>query len=104
MRKNNKKAHSKILKISLEMLSDCFKTELEISNVVFLSEPERRNVILRLFLRGKSSIPQSVILKQSLPEETDADDEDAYARFSRDWAGLQFASNIPQRIHNVPKF
>lgn len=102
--RNNKNASSKILQISLNILRDCFKTNLEISNVVFLSEPERRNVILRLFLRGKSHIPKSVILKQSLPEETDTDDEDAYARFSRDWAGLEFASNIPQRIHNVPKF
>lgn len=37
-------------------------------------------------------------------EATDDDDKDAYARFARDWAGLEFLSGIKQWHHNVPKF
>jgi len=49
-------------------------------------------------------VPKSIILKQSLPEQSDTDDKDAYARFARDWAGLEFLSSIQQSVHNIPKF
>ena len=77
----------------------------EIKSAIFLSEPERRNVVLRLNLENKSDdIPASIILKQSLPEATDDNDKEAYARFARDWAGLEFLSGLKQWHHNVPKF
>lgn len=87
------------------ILQHHFATALRINSAVFLSEPERRNVVLRLTLESQSSaIPQSAILKQSLPEQTDTDDKDAYARFARDWAGLEFLSRIQSNTHNIPQF
>jgi hypothetical protein len=93
-----------ILKAAKNVLQQRFTGACKIKTVVFLSEPERRNVVLRLYLESTSDdIPASLILKQSLPESAD-DDKDAYARFSRDWAGLEFLSRIKQWHHNVPKF
>ena len=94
-----------VIRAAQQLLQDRFETPCEVKSVVFLSEPERRNVVLRLCLENKSDrIPASLILKQSLPEATDDDDKDAYARFARDWAGLEFLSRIKQWHHNVPKF
>lgn len=94
-----------VLRKAKSLLQTRFATELNIESIDFLSEPERRNIVLRITLEGtKKGVPQSIILKQSLPEESDEDDEEAYARFARDWAGLEFLSSIPQPAHNVPKF
>ncbi|CZH12149.1 phosphotransferase [Legionella pneumophila] len=87
------------------ILNKRFDAEVKIISTQFLSEPERRNCVVRLFLSSQTKeIPESIILKQSLREDTDANDEEAYARFARDWAGLEFASEIKQNKHNVPKF
>ncbi len=87
------------------LLQQRFTTPCKVKSVTFLSEPDRINIILRLHLDNISKdIPKSLILKQSLPEATDNDDKDAYARFARDWAGLEFLSRIKQWHHNVPKF
>lgn len=94
-----------VIQAAQHLLQQNFAVPCEIKSVTFLSEPERRNVVLRLYLENKSDdIPTSVILKQSLPEATDDDDKDAYARFARDWAGLEFLSGVKQWHHNVPKF
>lgn len=93
------------LDIFYEWSQTHFAGKHAISSVQLLSEPDRRNGVLRIHLSGsEESIPNSVILKQSVPELSDADDEEAYARFARDWAGLEFLSMIPQPAHNVPKF
>lgn len=86
-----------------ELLIKHFKTKITISSVEFLSNDERRNVLLRLNLAHHSkTIPKTVILKQSLPEKEN--DEEAYCRFARDWAGLDFAAQIHQSGHNTPLF
>lgn len=67
--------------------------DCSVKSTELLSEPTRRNVILRLYLEAASNAaPSTVILKQSLREEGDEGDKDAYARFARDWAGLQWNS------------
>lgn len=94
-----------VIQAAQHLLQQNFAVPCEIKSVTFLSEPERRNVVLRLYLENKSNNnPTCVILKQSLPEATDDDDKDAYARFARDWAGLEFLSGVKQWHHNVPKF
>ncbi len=94
-----------ILKAATQLLQKKFTCPFEITTALFLSEPERRNIVLRLKLHSDSvTMPKSVILKQSLPEQSDADDKDAYARFARDWAGLQFLSDIQQNTHSLPQF
>ncbi|KTD52888.1 GNAT family N-acetyltransferase [Legionella quateirensis] len=94
-----------VLREVKNILQTRFETELNIESIDFLSEPERRNSVLRITLeRTKNGVPDSIILKQSLPEQSDADDKEADARFARDWASLEFLSSIPQPAHNVPKF
>ncbi|MDP1604921.1 MAG: phosphotransferase [Legionella sp.] len=94
-----------ITQTAQHLLQQRFSTPCKIKSVIFLSEPNRRNVVLRLYLEHKSNdIPASIILKQSLPESTDDNDKEAYARFARDWAGLEFLSGLKQWHHNVPKF
>jgi hypothetical protein len=104
--KSDKQAiNPNVLQEAQHLLQQHFATPCKIKSVTSLSEPERRNVVLRLYLENKSNdIPPSIILKQSLPEATDDNDKEAYARFARDWAGLEFLSGVKQWHHNVPKF
>lgn len=101
--KKNQQANPDLIKKAKQLLSAHFSTTIDIESVVFLSESDRRNVVLRLGLaHHRKNAPKTVILKQSLPEEEN--DKEALARFARDWAGLEFASVIPQRRHNTPHF
>jgi GNAT superfamily N-acetyltransferase len=101
--KKNQQANPELIKKAKQRLSAHFNTTIDIDSVVFLSEPDRRNIVLRLGLAHHGNkAPKTVILKQSLPEKEN--DKEAYARFARDWAGLEFASTIPQRRHNAPHF
>ncbi|HHF0526639.1 TPA: GNAT family N-acetyltransferase, partial [Legionella anisa] len=94
-----------VLQKTIQILQQHFATQIEINSIQFLSEKERRNSVARIALKSKSnSVPKSIILKQSLPEASDRDDKEAYARFARDWAGLEFANQIHQSMHNVPRF
>ena len=102
---NKQEINAQVIQLAQQMVQQSFATACEIKSADFLSGPERRNVVLRLHLESKSNdVPATVILKQSLPEATDDDDKDAYARFARDWAGLEFLNRVGQRHHNVPKF
>ncbi len=93
---------------TLDILRERFKpADVDIDSAVYLSEPERRNVLIRITLTSASeSVPKSIILKQVLPQAADADDKQAQARFSRDWAGLEFTSGVQESapIHNTPIF
>lgn len=105
MESNDQKIDQSVLQAVLHLLRQRFASTCEIKSTIFLSEPDRRNVVLRLYLSNNSpDVPTTLILKQSLPEATDDDDKDAYARFARDWAGLEFLSSLKQWHHNVPKF
>lgn len=93
---------------TLDILRERFKpAEIDIVSAKFLSEPERRNVLMRIKLTSNSAqVPESVILKQVLPQKGDADDKQADARFARDWSGLEFASRVQQYelTQNTPVF
>ncbi|QMT60028.1 GNAT family N-acetyltransferase [Legionella sp. PC997] len=105
MNVKKQKIHPDVLQKMIQILQNHFATDLEISSFDFLSEAERRNILVRIKLHSKSnSVPKSIIFKQSLPEVSDQDDKEAIARFARDWAGLEFANKIHQSIHNVPYF
>lgn len=93
---------------TLDILRERFKpADVDIDSAVYLSEPERRNVLMRITLTSTSeSVPKSIILKQVLPQAADADDQQAQARFARDWAGLEFTSRVQEStpIHSTPIF
>lgn len=93
---------------TLDILRERFKpADVDIDSAVYLSEPERRNVLMRINLTSTSeSVPKSVILKQVLRRTVDTDDKEADARFARDWAGLEFASSVQESesVHTTPLF
>lgn len=68
-----------------------------IKAITLVSEPERRNKILRIELKNTQ---KSVIFKESNPMTeqgkipTDEEIRESYDRFARDWAGLEFANGL----------
>ncbi|VEG92268.1 phosphotransferase [Legionella spiritensis] len=108
MRGKDREIDPVIRKKTLDIIQKKFEfADIDIDSFVYLSEPERRNVLLRITLTSTSeSVPKSIILKQSLPQQEDINDTNADARFFRDWAGIKFASNIQQNehVHNTPLF
>ncbi len=102
-----------LLDQALKVLRKRFSNDCIIASAECLSNPERRNVIARIWLHSPSGdAPSSVILKQSLPVKSvlinDAKIEEenirTFERFSRDWAGLAFVTSLNQDTHNVPSF
>lgn len=89
------------------LLEKYFTCPIDIKKNEVLSEPGRRNVLMPLALKAPLHVPQSVILKQSLPDITEApaeQGEDVLSRFSRDWGSLELLNNIPSLSLSVPKF
>lgn len=101
--KDVRKIDPVVLEETLKILENYFDKTFKINSAYYLSNLERRNAILRINL-DDTSLPASVILKQSLPEKKDSDDKQAFARFSRDWAGLEFISNLEASVKLVPQF
>lgn len=94
---------SRILDQTKSLLERQFDTSVAIASYDILSEPARRNVILRVHLNSASNaVPNSVILKQSRP--ANAQDKETDARFARDWAGLEFSNQMQPDAHHVPQF
>ena len=70
-----------LLQRTIDLLQERFSPDTEIESAQYLSEPTRRNVLLRINLKSASEqAPKSVILKQTLVTGSDADDKNAYAR------------------------
>ncbi len=83
----------------VDVLTKRFETQGQIKSVVFLSGPERRNVVVRIILESPSNgAPASLIFKQSLPQKSSEDDQETLGRFARDWAGLEFLSALNSNI------
>lgn len=96
---------SDFLQEVITILSEHFKTNIQIKSVVQLSESERRNLILRITLKNSSpEVPESLILKRSLLGKSSKDDKKAFARFARDWAGLEFLNSLTTKIPLTPRF
>lgn len=115
MRTNQRTVDPALLKEVQRLLEERFTVEIHVHSAVYLTDPKRRNAVLRIKLQSSSdAVPTSVILKQSLPMKVDPQKADArkieeenaetFARFSRDWAGLEFVSDISQDAHIVPRF
>ncbi len=91
-----------------EILSKRFDDTIRLGSIVKLSDEDRRNLLLRIYIeKPGEGIPKSVIFKQSLPRKRsqEANDEaKIFARFARDWAGLEFLSNLQSDVLAVPQF
>lgn len=113
MRSGKRPVNPALLEEAIIVIRKRFSDDCIITSSDLLSEDERRNVIGRIFLHSPSgAAPASVILKQSLPvkseqlndKKTEEENTRTFERFSRDWAGLEFATSLKQGIHNVPLF
>jgi hypothetical protein len=83
-------------------------SQTPISTISPISGPERRNRIMRIEFKNSQS---SVIFKESHPQilpnvPTNPAEmkREAYERFSKDWAGLEFASTLHAESPLCPKF
>lgn len=91
-----------LLEEVIDIISKSFESPIQTKSVVFLSDPDRRNVVVRIVLENPpNGMLHSMILKQSLPQKVSEDDKNALGRFARDWAGLEFLSSL--NSHIAPK-
>lgn len=99
-------AHSAIVKEATDILSKHFGTPIHAHSVVQLSEPERRNLLLRIYLQDPhAEVPISVILKQTLSQnDSIQEDNKILGRFASDWAGLEFLSGLALESPITPQF
>ncbi len=87
-----------------DKLCTIFGSDTHMQSVAQLSEPER-NWVLRITLQSPvNTVPKSVIFKQFVKEKSVQDDKQAFARFARDWAGLEFLSSIKTEQPLAPRF
>lgn len=96
-----------VLQEITDILSNHFQQKIAVKSVIILSEPSRRNLVLRIILKNTSvCIPNSIIFKQSNIEQSSEDDDDkeAFGRFARDWAGLEFLNNLNTTTTIAPIF
>lgn len=77
------------------------KTPVNFSKVIQLSEPDRRNMILRLLIENpQKGMPQTIILKQTATDTNKFDiatsetEIEKRTRFAHDWAGIEFLTEI----------
>jgi hypothetical protein len=95
--------HTSLLIEAAQLLSNHFKSTVVITSCTVLSEPERRNLILRLFLADSiDGIPSSVILKKTAIESKGETEHEQLNRFAHDWAGIEFLTAIGS--HHGPYF
>ncbi len=84
------------LKTAAEQIcSQYFDKPCHITQMTTISEPKRRNLIIRLTLASPASnMPHSIILKQTVTEPMGETEQEQRSRFAHDWAGIEFLSRI----------
>lgn len=90
-----------LLKEITDVLALNFAQDVKIESIAQLSEPERRNFILRIILQPRHGVPHSLIFKQTLAENDKEDEKEALGRFARDYAGLEFLSSLPTKTDST---
>ncbi|MGE3317987.1 MAG: phosphotransferase [Candidatus Berkiella sp.] len=92
-----------LINTAKKLLCHHFNAVITIAKADVLSEPERRNLILRLFIENPTdNIPASVILKKTAIENRGETEQEQLSRFAHDWAGLEFLTAIG--THHGPYF
>lgn len=95
--------HTYLLTHAAQLLTTHFKRPITIDSATVLSEPDRRNLILRLYITNPTDgIPSTVILKKTALESERETQEEQLNRFAHDWAGIEFLTAIGS--HHGPYF
>ena len=105
-RADNSEPSSSLISAAEHMLSDVFGRQIRFTNVECLSEPGRRNLILRCFSSPSSGFPSSYIIKKVEAVAYNPDDPDSWdsQRFFSDWIGSQFLSTLGGGADHGPYF
>lgn len=84
-----------------KLMSASLRKPVNFSKVIQLSEPDRRNVILRLLIDNPQEwMPKTIILKQTATETNKFEaaksetEIERMSRFAHDWAGIEFLTEI----------
>lgn len=101
--------YREIIEEAARLLSGSFNLPVHFSKVIQISEPDRRNLILRLEInKPTTEMPLTVILKKNATEKQMFDRGDSetkveqLSRFAHDWAGVEFLTQIGN--HHGPIF
>jgi thiamine kinase-like enzyme len=88
------------------MLSDRFGSQFHFTTVERLSEPDRRNLILRCLSTPTGNFPSRFIIKKVEADVYDPDNPDSWdtQRFFKDWIGSQFLSSLGGKSSHGPQF
>ena len=95
------------LRIAAErILSTALGDRIEIDKIESLTEPGRRNLLLRCFINRVEDTPSSFILKKVESQNYDPDDAESRntRRLFNDWIGSQFLNTIPSKHQHSPIF
>ncbi|MEM7128374.1 MAG: phosphotransferase [Chloroflexota bacterium] len=95
-----------IVHASERLLSAQCRESIQITDVQQISEPERRNLLLRLTLAPNTSLPTHLIVKQVVATLYNPDALESWdtQRFYCDWLGAQFLSELPNNPNHGPRF
>ncbi len=101
--------YREIVEDAARLMSMRFKAPVHFSKVIQLSEPDRRNLILRLEINSPTNeMPRTVILKKNATEKQIFDrgenetEVEQFSRFAHDWAGIEFLTQVGN--HHAPLF
>ncbi len=101
--------HGEMIKNASQLMSLHFQKTIHFSKVIQLSEPDRRNVILRLLIDSPATgMPETLILKKNSIEKQVFDrgghetETEQLTRFAHDWAGIEFLTQVGG--NHAPRF
>jgi hypothetical protein len=88
------------------MLFDRFGFQFHFTTVERLSEPDRRNLILRCLSTRTGNFPSKFIIKKVQADVYEPDNPDSWdtQRFFNDWIGSQFLSSLGGESSHGPQF
>jgi hypothetical protein len=88
------------------MLFDRFGSQFHFTTVERLSEPDRRNLILRCLSTPTGNFPSKFIIKKVQADVYEPDNPDSWdtQRFFSDWIGSQFLSSLGGESSHGPQF
>jgi thiamine kinase-like enzyme len=101
--------YREVIQCATQLMSSYYQQSIQFSDIDQLSEPDRRNVVLRLHIANPATaIPPTVILKMNSTEKQvfergESETEiDQLSRFAHDWAGIEFLTQVGN--HHGPLF
>jgi thiamine kinase-like enzyme len=97
---------SSLASVAERMLSEAFGSQIHFTNIERLSEPERRNLILRCSITPTGDFPSRFIIKKVEVKSYQPDDPKSWdtQRFFSDWVGSQFLSSLGNGVSHGPRF